>query len=374
MSILIKSDKPLVVVGMSSGVDSSAAAALLLEAGYEVHGLTLRTWRVSTADDAPVIDQAGAVAAVLGIPLHVTDARERFYHDVVVPFADAYARGLTPNPCVMCNPTLKFAALLDAADCLGAAWIATGHYARIERAPDGPTHLLRACNPHKDQSYALYRLTQTHLSRLLLPLGTVESKEAVRDIARRHGLPSAEREDSQDLCFMGRGDYRALLTALHAEAFRPGPIYNEAGEQLGEHRGLPGYTIGQRSGMGIAARERLYVLRKDAARNTLIVGPRAALLRDTCTLEAMTFTAGAPPTREFAARGRVRYRAPRVPVEVTLLPGNRARVSLREPQAGLAPGQSLVLYAGERVLGGGIICADQERAGTVPEDADTALF
>lgn len=343
-----------VVVGMSGGVDSSAVAALLLEAGYEVHGLVLQTWHISPPE-APVHALAATVAETLGIPLHVADARERFYRDVVAPFAAAYANGLTPNPCVLCNPTLKFAALVEAANRLDAAWIATGHYAQIERAPGGAAHLLRARYLPKDQSYALYRLTQTHLPRLLLPLGEVESKDAVRDVARRHGLPSAEREDSQDLCFMGSGDYRTLLERLHPEAHRPGPIYNEAGEQLGAHQGLPGYTVGQRSGMGIAASERLYVLRKDAAHNALIVGPRAALMRDTCALEAVTFTAGEPPAREFAARGRIRYRAPRVPVEVTLLPGDRARVTLGEPQAGLAPGQSLVFYDGERVLGGGII-------------------
>ena len=344
-----------VIVGLSGGVDSAVAATLLQEQGYDVHGVALQTWHVTEERQTQDTDEAEAVANNLGIPLHIADVQTTFYRDVVEPFIAEYAQGRTPNPCVMCNPGLKFATLVEQADRLNAQWIATGHYARVEHPTDGPARLLIAADRRKDQSYALYRLTQRHLSRLLLPLGDIEDKSVVRDLARQRDLPSAEHDESQDLCFMRGGDYRSLLATLKPDVIRPGPILDEAGERLGKHTGLAHYTVGQRSGLGIAAAERLYVVRLRAEDNALIVGPRSSLERRTCTINAVTFTSGAPPATTFNARGRIRYHAPLVNVEVRLINSHRADVWFAAPQMGVAPGQSLVLYQDEEVLGGGII-------------------
>jgi tRNA-specific 2-thiouridylase len=429
-------DPHRVVVGISGGVDSAVALARLQAQGYDVHAVTLRTWHapfVAKQQEDPV-ERARAIATALDVPLHVLDLRARFYQDVVAPFVAAYAEGRTPNPCVTCNPCFKFDALLEVADRLGARWIATGHYARVQHTPDGPSRLLRGCNPAKDQSYVLYRLTQRHLQRLLLPLGTIEDKAEVWEIARRLDLPIAHDAESQDLCFLRGGDYRILLQHYAPDSLQPGPILDEAGYKLGEHQGLPAYTIGQRQGLGIAAPQRLYVLGFDLARNALIVGPRERLARTSCQLEAVTFTVALPDGPVFRAEGRIRYHAPLVEIEVrgvgretspntnatgvgretspntnatgvgretspntnatgvgretspntnkaetspntnkaetspnTNVEGlpslfaegllTEAWVTFAAPQYGVSPGQSLVFYRGEEVLGGGIIKA-----------------
>ncbi len=345
-------DHRRVVVGLSGGVDSGVAAALLLEAGYEVVAVALRMWRFDDEAEAPT-EAAASVADALGVPLRVVDVRSRFLQGVVRPFVEAYARGRTPNPCVFCNPTLKFATLLAEAEAVGAWWVATGHYARVRHTPQG-SHLLQAISSRHDQSYMLYRLTQRQLRHLRFPLGEVADKETVRALARDYGLPVAERAGSQDLCFVGGGDYRTLVQAMLPSAVRPGPILDEAGRTLGEHRGLPFYTVGQRRGLGIAAPQPLYVLRLDAEANALIVGPRVHLDRRSCRLTDVTFTQGNAPASRFTAEGRIRYRAPRVPLTVEMGEG-QAHVTFAEPQRGVAPGQSLVLYRGEEVLGGGVI-------------------
>jgi tRNA-uridine 2-sulfurtransferase len=352
-----------VVVGLSGGVDSAVTASLLIEAGYVVHGLALQTWRASeAAGNAAAEAAARRIADHLKIPLICRDVRDVFYERVIVPFIDTYVAGRTPNPCVFCNPTLKFAALLEEADAVGTRWIATGHYAQVTRDPaDSSYHLLRARATAKDQSYALYRLTQPILRRLKLPLGDLENKDRVRTLARQRGLPCAEREDSQDLCFAAGTGYQALISDFRPEALRPGPILDEAGRVLGEHQGLPRYTIGQRSGLGIAAAERLYVLRLDTVQNALIVGPRKRLAQAECRIEQCTFIAGAPPAQAFEAHARIRYQAAPVPVSVTMLgqhttPGmSAATVRFHTPQYAVTPGQSLVLYQGAEVLGGGVI-------------------
>jgi len=343
-----------VVVALSGGVDSAVAAGLLLREGFDVYGVTLRLWRDTALPPDDVVESAAAVADALHMPLHVVDLRDRFYKQVVVAFADAYARGETPNPCVTCNPALKFAALLEEADRVGAQWIATGHYA-IVRQPEDPATLSRARCRARDQSYALYRLGQPVLTRLKLPLGEFADKDAVRDLAHTWDLPVRTRADSQDLCFMGGGDYRTLLQSLRPEALQPGPIYDEAGQRLGEHRGLPFYTVGQREGLRIAANQPLYVLRLEPERNALIVGPKERLLRESCTLRDVIFTAGAAPSATFDAAAQMRYHAAPVPVEVTLLDNGRAQVAFSAPQGGVTPGQSLVFYQADIVLGGGFI-------------------
>ena len=360
-----------VLIGLSGGVDSAVAAALLQSQGYAVEGIALQLWQAPTppASPAPTALLAAAplaaapltaatVAEALGIPCHVIDVRSRFYKTVVTPFLDAYAQGRTPNPCVRCNPTLKLAVMLEAADQLGAQWIATGHYARVRRDANGTAHLYRAQNREQDQAYMLYRLTQRHLRRLLLPLGEIASKAEVREIARQHHLPNAARRDSQDLCFMSGEDYRTLIADLRPQSLQPGPIYDEAGHRLGEHRGLARYTVGQRRGLGIAAAERLYVIALRPADNAVIVGPASSLERRRCTLAEMIFPTGAPsPPPTFEAHGRIRYRAPLIPVTVRMEGTHRAEVTLHQAQRGLAPGQSLVLYQADEVIGGGIIQA-----------------
>ncbi len=354
-----------VVVALSGGVDSAVAAGLLLREGFDVYGVTLRLWRDATLPPSDVVESASAVADTLRIPLHIIDLQDRFYTQVVAAFADAYARGETPNPCVTCNPTIKFAALLEEADRIGASWIATGHYANVTQQAGAPARLSRAHCQAKDQSYALYRLGQPVLTRLKLPLGEFADKDAVRELAHAWDLPVRTHADSQDLCFVGGGDYRRLLQSLRPEVLQPGPIYDEAGTLLGQHRGLPFYTVGQREGLRIAANKPLYVLQLEAERNALIVGAGERLLREGCTLRAVTFTAGKPPSAAFSAAAQIRYHAAPTPVEVTLLDDDRAQVAFGTPQRAVTPGQSLVFYqeddagcggAGyDIVLGGGFI-------------------
>jgi len=356
------------IIGLSGGVDSAVAAAILIEQGFTVQGVFLDTWHAGTGG-AQALAAAETVADHLSIQLRRCDVRQAFYARVVEPFLDTYAAGRTPNPCVLCNPLLKVATLLDAADKVGAEWIATGHYARVVYAGNGMARLYQARAVTKDQSYALYRLGQRHVSRLLMPLGEVASKAEVREIARALNLPAADNDESQDLCFVGTGGYHDLLAALRPDALRPGPILDEAGHHLGDHHGLARFTIGQRGGLGIAAAAPLYVIDLDPARNAVIVGPRARLARSECHLVDVTFVAGAPPTPQFEAMGRIRYRAPLVPVTITMIDPSNAHIAFAEPQSGIAPGQSLVVYDDEEVLGGGIISGPPSSAGVVPLQA-----
>ena len=344
-----------VVVGLSGGVDSAVAAVLLQQAGFDVLGVTLHLWHVAPETTTSLADRARAITDALGIPLQVLDVRERFYHDVVLPFADTYARGQTPNPCVVCNPRLKFDALLAEADRVGATWIATGHYARVTHPSADPAQLLRARSRRRDQSYMLHRLTQRVLTRLRLPLGELEDKTAVRELARKLDLPSANVHDSQDLCFLAGGDYRPLLKEMRPESFKPGPILDETGNVLGQHQGLPNYTVGQRSGLGLATKGKLYVLALRSTDNALIVGPAERLQQSDCWLRDVTFTQDRPPALRFCANVRIRYRAPLVPAKVELLEEDLAHVTFDQPQRAPAPGQSVVFYQGDIVLGGGII-------------------
>jgi tRNA-specific 2-thiouridylase len=354
MNVNSQGEAERVVVGLSGGVDSAVTAALLQEQGLLVEGVTLQLWTVPTAA-APGKARAESIADRLQIPLAHLDRQERFYEEVVLPFADEYAHGRTPNPCVLCNPYFKFDVLLNFANRVGARWIATGHYARVERSATGTAHLLEARNVRKDQSYFLYRLSQIQLRRLLLPLGEIEEKAEVRTLARELQLPVAETEESQDLCFLLGQDYRELLRDLRPDSLQPGPILNERGEVLGRHRGLPLYTVGQRSGLGLSTGEKHYVIELRSEENTLVVGRAPALERASCLLRALSFIHGKPSTTSFSTEVRIRYRAPRVQAVVTLLDEEHARVDFEHPQRRVAPGQSVVFYKGAEVLGGGII-------------------
>jgi tRNA-specific 2-thiouridylase len=339
-----------VAVAMSGGLDSSVAALLLQQQGHSVRGVTLRLWDETPADP---VGAAAAACAHLGIAHEVLDLRAEFRRRVVDYFVASYARGLTPNPCLRCNRDVKFGLLLEHVLGAGDDRLATGHYVRIEDRADGG-HLLCGLDPAKDQSYFLYMLTQAHLARLSFPLGAWR-KADVRALAARHGLPAAERAESQDVCFLPEGDYRRLVAAAVPEAVRPGPIYDLAGRELGRHRGLPYYTVGQRGGLGIAAPRPLYVARLDVTRNALVVGYREELARSSLAATEMTYVAGRPPAAGVDVTVKIRYRAR--PVAARFWPEGEsgARLELAVPLYDITPGQAAVLYAGDEVLGGGII-------------------
>jgi tRNA-specific 2-thiouridylase len=300
-----------VVVAMSGGVDSSVAAALLREQGHDVTGLMLRLWADPETEfenrccASNAIALARRVAEQLSIPFHLIDAGELFRREVVVPMIAEYSRGRTPNPCLACNRFVRWGFLMRHALALGAEFLATGHYAQIRRGDDGFA-LLRGVDPIKDQSYVLASLGQEDLARTQFPLGGM-TKPEVRDHARRLRLPVAERPDSQDLCFIPGGDYRRFLKKYAPEIFRPGPILDRAGEVLGEHQGLPAYTIGQRKGIMVSSSRPLYALEIDPARNALVVGPAEELGRSGLRTGAASWVRGDPPKVEFRAMVKIRY-------------------------------------------------------------------
>ena len=355
-----------VVVALSGGVDSAVAAALLVEQGYQVIGVMLRLWTQPGPDgDAranrcclpEAVDRARRVADGLDVPFYLINAETLFKAQVVDYLVAEYAAGCTPNPCVRCNRTIRFGLLLEHALALGAQYLATGHYAQVCKVED--RYLLRrGRDPHKDQSYFLHGLTQEQLAHVLFPLGEL-TKQEVRAIAHRRGLPVAEQPESQDICFLADGDYRHFLASQAPHLFRPGPVRDSAGRVLGQHRGLPAYTIGQRKGLGISAAQPLYVLAIEPAENTLIVGPVQELSQAECLVAEVHYVGGETPTAPFQATAQIRYRAPASEVTVTPLPDQAAHVRFLSPQLGLTPGQFLVLYEGEVVLGGGVICKAQ---------------
>jgi len=350
------------LVALSGGVDSAVAAALLVDRGYEVVGVMLRLWaekagrnsssnRCCTSD---AVSRARRVADQLHIPFHLVDVESAFKDHVVDYFVSEYRVGRTPNPCVCCNRAIRFGLLLKRALAWGADFLATGHYARV-RCVDGCYQLLRGQDVSKDQSYFLHTLNQEQLARVLFPLGEL-TKDEVRDLARQRGLPVAEQPESQDICFVADDDYRHFLARCAPHLFRPGPICDVAGRVLGQHEGLPAYTIGQRKGLGIAAQEPLYVLAIDTAENALVVGPADELGQDECLLQNVHYVDGKVPSSPFQAMAQIRYRAPAVPVKVTPLPHRSGCVYFASVQRDITPGQFLVLYQGEVVLGGGTIC------------------
>jgi tRNA-specific 2-thiouridylase len=291
------------------------------------------------------------------VPFHVVDAQEAFRRYVVDYFVAEYAAGRTPNPCVRCNRFIRFGLMMEQGLALGARSLATGHYARIRRIDDG-YRLLRGCDPQKDQSYFLHTLTQKQLAHTCFPLGRL-TKAEVRSRARAYSLAVADQAESQDVCFLMEGDYREFLTERAPDVMRPGPIRDRAGRLLGEHRGLAGYTIGQRKGLNISAPEPLYVLSIEPEENAIIVGTADQLGRDRCRVEKVHYISGDVPQRSFRAEAQIRYRARPVPVTVTAMPRQRASVQFDEAQRDITPGQFLVLYEGDVVLGGGTICEAQ---------------
>ncbi len=350
---------PKVVVAMSGGVDSSVAAALLKEQGYEVIGMMLRLWSEPGKEDTnrcctpDSMAQARRVAALLEIPFYVIDAKDVFRETVVEYFLEGYARGETPNPCLVCNQKIRWTFLLDHALALGADFMATGHYVRIQNA-ECRMQLLRAVDRSKDQSYVLHVLDQAKLKHALFPVGDYPKPE-IRQIAEKYGLPTASRKDSQDLCFLAGEDYRTFMQRNAAEMLKPGELVTRNGESLGQHNGLANYTIGQRKGLGVASPVPLYVLGKNAENNTVIVGTKEELGSSELTARDVKWLAGEIPGVPFRAEVKIRYTAKEAEALVTPLEENQVQVQFDAPQRDITAGQAAVFYHGDLMIGGGII-------------------
>ncbi len=348
-----------VVVAMSGGVDSSVAAYLLKEMGHEVVGITMRLWTAEDPDAHPSkqrccsvedVDEAREAAAVIGIPHYVANFEREFRTQVVDYFIDEYRRGRTPHPCIACNQKVKFDPLLERAAAVNATFLATGHYARITRDGDR-SRLLKAVDPSKDQSYVLYGLGQEELGRSIFPVGEY-TKNDIRRIANEIGLPNADKPDSQDICFVPDGDYRSFMRKHVKPA--AGDMVDGRGDTVGTHEGVAFFTVGQRRNLGIQRATPTYVTAIDAATNTVTVGDEKELYSDTLSAERVTYVSGQRPTQPFEARAKYRYTSAEAPV--TVYPdGESATIRFHQPQRALTPGQAVVLYRGEEVLGGGVI-------------------
>jgi tRNA-specific 2-thiouridylase len=368
MSTSANHNKPRVVVGMSGGVDSSVAAYLLKQQGYDVVGVTMKVWPqdcISRAEDKccgpSAIADARGVAHSLGIPHYVVDESDQFEKLVIDYFASEYQAGRTPNPCVMCNEKLKFGNLWAKARTLGAEYIATGHYAIIEHHDDGRAVLRKGRDPRKDQSYFLFSLRQPQLRRALCPLGEM-SKPEIRAIARSLGLKVADKVDSQEICFVPGNDYKAFLKAHFADSekeFHAGGIYDKEGRFLAKHEGIEMFTIGQRKGLPGGSPKPLYVIDIDPETSSVIVGEAEDLIVDEFEVDRALWHESAEFNDIAELDVKIRYSHPGARATVFQVDENRARVRLHEPQRAVTPGQAAVFYDGDRVVGGGWICRQQ---------------
>lgn len=352
-----------VVVAMSGGVDSSMAAALLVEQGYTCIGVMMRLW----AETGPglgssnkccsleSVNDARQVADQLGIPFYLINVEQPFKQKVVDFFIDGYSAGLTPNPCLACNRHIRFDYLLNYARGLGADFLATGHHARTRRKDDGRVELLRAVDLDKDQSYVLSVMGQSELQDVLFPVGDY-LKPDLRRMAAERGLPIASKHDSMDLCFIADDDYRRFLQDWAPTALQPGPILDRQGRTWGQHQGLPNYTIGQRKGLGISGTpEPYYVLALDSTRNALIVGEKAELGQDRFKVKEVNWTLDPPIEQDAPVQCKIRYRAQPIECALSLTSPHEVTVQLDQPARDVTPGQGAVFYQGDLCLGGGII-------------------
>jgi tRNA-specific 2-thiouridylase len=366
------------VVAMSGGVDSAVTALVMRERGYRVIGINLRLFspddpehRVNPCCGIPALDDARMTCARIGVPFYAINMEGEFRKAVVKRFVDEYAAGRTPNPCLECNRHVKFRHLVERARVIGADCLATGHYARIVRGDDGgaPHRLRRAVDGGKDQSYVLYTLTQEQLGYLHFPLAGLRKSET-RALARAFELPVAEKAESQEICFVGTGSYAQFVAARRPDVSQPGEVVDPSGNALGEHRGLVHHTVGQRRGLGIAGKEPLYVIRLEPAQNRLVVGSREEAAAREIALEGVSFTSGVWPEAPFAAEAMVRYRGALAPATVEPGPGpsGMARVRFSGDGPIASPGQALVLYRGDEVLGGGTIGVVSRESGVVSRE------
>ena len=351
-----------VVVAMSGGVDSSVAAALLKEEGYQVIGVTMQIWPSGKYGDrfggccgTGAVEDAKKVAYKLGIPHYVMNFRDIFAQKVIANFCEEYRLGRTPNPCIRCNQYIKFDALRERAKELGADLVATGHHARIERDEAKGIHRLKkGVDQQKDQSYFLYPVTQEQLSHILFPIGNL-TKEEVRKIAKELKLPVATKPESQDICFIPDDNYAEFLKDYIPQAAEPGPILNEQGGILGSHQGILFYTIGQRKGLGISTKEPLYVIAIEPERNAIVVGSKEKALGDELIASSLNWITITGLTQPITAKAKIRYRHSEAEATVVPLDEDRVYVKFKKPQLAITPGQAIVFYDSDIVIGGGTI-------------------
>lgn len=348
-----------IVVAMSGGVDSSVAAALLVEQGYSVSGVMLKLWsdEQTCADNSccppEAIAQARQVAGLLGIPFYVIDVRELFRREIVDEFLAGYRQGITPNPCFLCNRSIRWGFLLDRIISTGSNRIATGHYARLKNV-NGNFQLLKGIDPTKDQSYVLAGLNQAQLSHSLFPLGDLKKTE-VREIARKFNLPVAEKHDSQDLCFVGASGYRDFIKRHSPESCQSGIIRFKSGEVIGAHDGLFNYTIGQRKGLPAGFPQPIYVIEKNIDSNEVVVGFKNELGSRSFTAVLQQWSGGSNPEEGIQCEVKTRYKTPYLNATITKLEDNTLTITLDKVQRDITPGQIAVYYKGEQVLGSAVI-------------------
>ncbi len=348
---------------MSGGVDSSVAALLLVRQGYEVHGVTLQVWEHEDETVAASkrweergcckVGIARYVAQKLNIPHELVDSREQFRAAVINDFVSGYANGTTPNPCVRCNERVKLRQLIELADAKGIAYVATGHYAQIA-SEQGRTILKRGADPKKDQSYFLYRIQPSWMSRLLFPVGMM-NKTAVWERSEELGLPTEELRESQEICFVSTGDYRTFLQTEIPTAKNPGLFVDQDGKPLGTHQGIAFYTPGQRRGLGVSSGQRLYVQRVQPENNTVVLGPDDALLSSACTVADLNVLDPMLHAHSALVEAKLRYATPATPATIQPSGPSSLTIQFHTPQRAISPGQSAVFYHGNQVLGGGII-------------------
>lgn len=376
-------ERPTVLLGMSGGVDSSVAAALLVRQGYDVHGVTLQVWEHEDATVAASkkwqergcckIGIAKHVAKTLRIPYEVIDTRDTFRSGVIDDFLNGYAHGTTPNPCVRCNERVKIRSLINLAESRGIDYVATGHYVRVNRNGSSST-LHRSADVKKDQSYFLYRLNPVWLSKLLFPVGGMQKTEVWKE-AEAMGLPADELKESQEICFVAQGDYRTFIEQEDPTAKKAGAFVDQQGRYLGQHDGIAFYTPGQRRGLGVATGSRLYVQQVRPATNTVILGPEESLYSSHCNVNDLNLFDPSLSSEPTHVEVKVRYAT--APVPATLYPLNplAIRIQFREPQKALCPGQSAVFYRGDQVLGGGIIqTITDHSAASITDEMNRASF
>ena len=360
-----KSGRPQAMIAMSGGVDSSVAAYLMQQTGYDCMGVTMKLYenedagvpRGHTCCALDDVEDARRVAYALGMPYYVFNYKDAFREQVMARFAAAYQRGATPNPCLDCNRYLKFGLLETRARALGCEVLATGHYARVEQLPDGRYTLRKAVDASKDQSYVLAWLTQEQLAHTRFPLGGLHKTE-VREIAEKRHFINARKHDSQDICFVPDGDYAKIIAARTGKEPQPGPFLDLNGNVVGTHRGIIHYTVGQRRGLRMPSDGKIYVVRILPEQNAVVVGPDSALYTNECFVANMHWISGEAPAFPYRCSAKTRYRQPERPCTVYPAGQSGVRLVFDEPLRAITPGQSAVLYDGDTVLGGGIIARE----------------